>query len=349
MSKVPFDALVYDAGFNHRPIDIPYVHELRGDMAKNKELLVKMKVARMTVAGDDGASETRYKIIDGGHRYHALQDLRITDPTAFDCIAPGGKIEVELTDGDLSKLRDKSVRHNTYRKALEPWEEYAEIRRRTAEGQDQYEIAEVLRIQQPRVAEYLSFEKVCTDGHVLWKQGLLSRSDMVKLASLDSEDQENALAAFRAVTGVADAKEAKAAKAEARKDLGKTAKEKGQTRSYANAGKPTRQKLASYVPAVVVRAAQAQNAVDQAFYNAFAAAFKVFNGELAFEKIDPAKSYYSKKDVEQSTKLLAELEAKAAKKAEKQKTKEKAPPKAPSKKAPKKAPKKASPKKGAKK
>lgn len=358
IKKVPFDDIIYDEHFNHRPIDIAYKHELRGDIERKKELLEHLKVAKVIVAGDDGASEVKYKIVDGAHRFHALLDLRLENADVFHTLVPGDKLEVELVEGDVSALRDRSVRHNTYRKALEPWEVYGEIRRRIAEGQDQYEIAEVLRIQQPRVAEYLSFEKVLTDGHIFWKQGLLSHADMVKLASLDTEDQEKALEAFRAATGAVatlagdeassaptaplSAKEVKAAKAAARKNLGKVAKEKGQRREYANAGKPTRQKLASYVPVVASRAVHAKTAGDRTFFNAVAAAFKVFNGELSFEKLDPAKTYVSEKEAKEAEKLLAELEAKEAKKAEKaakaaEKAKAKAKPKGKAKEKPAKA------------
>ena len=253
--KVPFSSIIYDEKFNHRDIAEPFVEELVTSILSDG-LMDEIECAEITVVGDDGASEHRYKIVDGGHRFAALKRIEEQSSEAFAKLAPNGKLEVKIANGDYDALRDRSVKHNTYRKQLEPWEIYAEIVRRTVLGQDQREIAAVLRIQQPRVAEYLSFQKVVAHGHELWRAGAIANADMVKLASLDDDAQEAMLAPFADAHALKseDAKAAKSAKATARKNLKQEAKEKGQKREYVNAGKPTRAKLASYVPEVITRA-----------------------------------------------------------------------------------------------
>lgn len=342
--KIAFNSIVYDPKFNHRSLDRQLVDDLKKSIMVDG-LLSSIECTPYIDVGEEGESVQKHKLVDGAHRHLALCELRdSTDPAeiaTFEKVVPNGKFEVDLTEGDYEKLRERSVKHNTYRKELEPHEVYSEVLRLAGIGRDQYETAEILRIQQPRVAELLSFQAVSLEGHDLWRRGVLSNADMVKLASLSPEDQDTALKAFEGVAGAPATKEAKASKAKARKALKATASEKGSKRAYANAGKPTRKKLASYVPQIAVRAQHAKTADERAFFNALAAAFKVVNGELDFEKISFDKTYVTKKDADEAQKLLDAAAAKAAAKAEKVKAKKPKKEKAAKAEKPAKAPKKA--------
>ena len=51
-------------------------------------------------------------------------------------------------------------------------------------------------VQQPRIAEFLSFQKCITDVHEQWRAGVLSHNDMIQFAALEDEEQEKQLKAF---------------------------------------------------------------------------------------------------------------------------------------------------------
>lgn len=318
---VPFDAIYIKKGFNHRAVSAAYVEDLSKNIAKYG-LLSNLLCVQTFQDGEDIVKNKGYQVIDGEARLRALKQLREDDPARFDELFPNGEIAINLHEGSVSDkdaLKDRSVISNTWRNALKPHEIYSEILRRSGAKQDTYEIAEVMHLQQPRVSEYLSFQNVCEEGHEAWRNELISNADMVRLAALPEEDQQawlsNLNAAVEAAAG--DDKSAKQAKATARKALKADVEDKGDKRTYANAGKPSRQKLASYVPLIAVRAVDSEDETEKAFWGALAAAFKVVNGELDFEKLSPSKSYVTKKDAAEAKKLLAEAEAKAAEKAEK--------------------------------
>lgn len=348
--SVPFSDIYIKKGFNHRAVSDEYVAQLADSIEKHGLLSLYSCVTTYTPDGEVKDGKT-YQVVDGEARHRALTLISKRNPDRFAEIAEGGNIYVNIFDDSnvLSKheMVDRSVISNTWRNQLEPHEVYAEIVRRTNANQDQYEIAEIMHLQQPRVNEYLSFQKVCDKGHEAWKAGLVSNADMVRLAALKVSDQKDFLKNLSsAVEGAeGDQKAVKAAKAAARKALKQQQAESGETRAYANAGKPTRQTLASYVPHITLRAVESEDETEKAFFNAVAAAFQVMNGELAFDKLSPSKSYVTKKAASEAKKALAEIEAKAQAKAEKAAAKaEKAAAKAAKADKPAKAPKEPKPK-----
>lgn len=359
--KVQFDSLV--RGDNHRKINRANVDAIKASMLiPGVGLMSNLEVVSSIDIGKDGEGAQKYKINKGEHRYEALCELRdSTNPEHTDVFAQivkNGKLEVDILEADSDTVKARAIVDNTGRKNLSEPEYYDVIVSLTNDGKDQYEVAALVGLQQPRVAEYLTFQKVHANGHALWRDGVIARADMLNLASLEGDAQEFAIAALGATQTAGSVADVKKAKAEARKAVKKAVKAKGGKREYANAGKPTRQKLASYVPMIAVRAATAKTAEERAFNNAFAAAFKLFNGELEFDKITFDKSYVTKKDAAEAQKLLddaaakaeekaAKLAAKAAKAAEKKKAKPAKKAAAPKKAKP--AKKAAAPKKAAKK
>lgn len=318
-NKIAFDSII--RGDNHRKLDQDNIEHIKATMRlKHIGLRKPIEVVSTVVEGEDGASVQKHKINAGEHRFMALCELRDSlvegDREAFARIVVNGKIDALVLEEEADVLKDIAVVDNTGRKNLSEPELYAVIVDFTQNGKDQYETAALVGLQQPRVAEYLTFKKVISAGHDIWKQGLIARADMVTLAGLDEDEQEKHVDAFIKAAGAAPG-EAKKAKAEVRKSAKKAVKAKGGKREYANAGKPTRQKLASYVPMVTVKAATAKTADERAFNNAFVAAFKVFNGELEFEKVSFDKEYVTKKDAANAQKLLDEAAAKAEAKAAK--------------------------------
>lgn len=322
VSIVSFDDIFVKKGFNYRKTnDAEKIERLAKSIAK-----VGLLQPMNCVASYDNENEAKagkaYQVVDGERRFKALQLFREQDPEGFDAKFPNSEMGIELVTvsaADKAALRDRSVIANAYREDPQPHELYAEVIRRNGAGLDTYEIGEVLNLQQPRVSEFLSFKHVCEEGHEAWRNGQISNADMVQLAALDEEAQQAWLTGLQAaVAEVAeDPKAAKQAKANARKALKAEASESGNVRTYANAGKPSRQTLASYVPYIAVKAAESEDETERAFFNAFAAAFKVINGELSFDKVSATKSYVTKKDAAEAKKALAELEEKATAKAEK--------------------------------
>jgi len=318
--KIPFDSIYYDPKFNHRGIDEQLVADLCESMCRklpNGEytgLLEAIEVTHVIVPGEDGGSESKHKVTDGAHRYLALLRVRDTKEDVFSKIVPNGKIEAKIVEGDLESLKDISVTHNTHRKNLEPWEVYNEIMRRHNQGQDTYEIAGVLRIQQPRVSEFISFQDVLPEIHEKWREGVVAHHDMIQFAALSREDQESAFAAF--LSGVEDAGGKKAA---ARKELKKKVKEKGGKREYANAGKPSRKSMETFAMRAYQGAHTASTAAERHFWNAIAAAFKVVNGQIPFDKLSVDKEYVTKKEVSEAEAALAAEAEKAERKAERAK------------------------------
>jgi ParB-like chromosome segregation protein Spo0J len=319
--SVPFDDIFTKKGFNHRTVSTAVVEDLSKNIAKYG-LLSNITCVQVFKDGEDVVKHKGYQVVDGESRFRALQLLRTENPARFEELFPDAMVFVNLLDvsaADKDALKDRSVISNTYRNALKPHEIYSEILRRHGAKQDTYEIAEVMNLQQPRVSEYLSFQEVCEEVHEAWRNELISNADMLRLSSLSEEEQQSWLSNLSAAVQAAggDDKGAKQAKANARKTLRANVEENGEKRTYANAGKPSRQKLASYVPLIAVRAVDSEDEAEKTFWGALAAAFKVVNGELDFEKLSPSKSYVTKKDAAEAKKLLAEAEAKAAEKAEK--------------------------------
>lgn len=351
--SVPFSSIFVKKGFNHRAVDLEKVERLSANI-EQYGLLSIYTCVQTYVEGSEVPESKAYQVVDGEFRHRAMLLLQKRNPERFEELVPNDTITINLVeDGNVlskSDLIDRSVMSNTWRTQLEPHEVYAEIVRRHNAKQDTYEIGQVMNLQQPRVVEYLSFEKVGDKGHEAWAAGRIANSDMVKLAALSKSDQNAWLKELAEGVEAAggDDKAAKAAKAKARKSLKKDVAEKGAVREYANAGKPSRKTLASYVPHVVLRATDAVDEAEKVFFNAIAAAFQVMNGELEFDKLSPTKSYVTKKAAGEARKLLNEAAEKeqakaykAAAKAEKAAAKEKPAKEKPAKKAPKKAPKKA--------
>jgi hypothetical protein len=204
-----------------------------------------------------------------------------------------------------------------------------------------------MNIQQPRVAEFVSFERLSPDIHDVWREGKLQIPDLIRLSAFDThETQEQALKEFLAALEVpegASPKDAKAAKAKARKGLKDKAKAEGKTRSYDNAGKPSRKKLANYAQYAFVNAHSGRTADERRFWNGVSAAFKVMLGATEFRKVAADKEYVNKRELTEAHTAVQELEEKAEKaraRAASTDEAEAAPKKAP-KKAAKKAPKKA--------
>lgn len=318
--KVPYKSIVCEYATNHRAINPEFVQELKASMlqkvaGKSRGLLEEIKCVFTVRPGDDGMGEEVWLVVDGMHRYTALELLRnSTDPdevAAFEEIVSNGKLSINETAGDAGELRDTAVISNTHRQKLTPYEYYLEAVKRS-QYQDQYEIASVLRIQQPRVAELLSFQKLIPEIHDAWRAGELYTHDLVQFVTLDDDAQAAAFKAFSAQVQAAGG-----SKKEARKALKADVKAKGKKREYANTGKPSRQTLAGFVPHVYVRAHTAKTAKERDFYNALAAAFKVMNGELTFEKLSISQTYVTVKEASAAEQALAEAEAKAAAKAEK--------------------------------
>lgn len=316
--KVKFSDIIYIPALNSRHVDpeSESIKRLSRDIAEYG-LFQDLLVAPHLVDDGDGGHQQKWRIVDGARRYSALRYLEQTNEAAFKREVPDGKMTIKVYEGTQDELHERSVRMNTQREQMEPWEYQYEVVRRHNLGQDQYEIAEALNIQQPRVNEFLSFQKLLPEIVDAWKNHLLHHHDLVKFAAMEPEDQETAFREFSVTVQASGGK-----KAEARKALKKAAKEKGNVREYANAGKPTRQKLASYVPQIAVRAIHAKTAAERAFNNALAAAFKVFNGELDFEKISHEKDYVTQKEALAAQKEIAATEKKAAEKAEKAAAKE---------------------------
>lgn len=320
--SVPFSSLFVKPGFNHRNVKPENVERLSANI-EQYGLLSIYTCVQTYVDGGEVPERKAYQIVDGEQRHRAMLLLQKRNPERFEELVPNDTITVNLVeDGNVlskSDLVDRSVVSNTWRTQLEPHEVYAEIVRRHNAKQDTYEIAQVMNLQQPRVVEYLSFEKVGDKGHEAWAAGRIANSDMVKLAALSKSDQNAWLKELAESVEAAgdDDKAAKAAKAKARKSLKKDVAEKGDVREYANAGKPSRKTLASYVPHVVIRATDAVDETEKVFFNAVAAAFQVMNGELEFEKLSPTKSYVTKKAASEARKLLNEAAEKAQAKADK--------------------------------
>jgi hypothetical protein len=344
MKKVSFDSIVADKKLNHRGTDPGAVDVILQSLPKHGLItpITCMAVVRPT---EDGGSEQIFKVIDGFHRFDAVKKFRKKDPEAFEKLFPNGKLEITVRDGDPEELHDQGIVANTHRKQLEPWEIYAEIVRRERLGRDQYETAADLNIQQPRIAEFLSFQKCITDVHEQWRAGVLSHNDMIQFAALEDEEQEKQLKTFLSGVEASGGK-----KAEARKELKKKAQEG--KREYANAGKPSRKKLESFAQHAYVNAVSSEKAADRHFWNAIAAAFKVVNGETDFKKLTPEKEWVSKKEAtaaEEFVALEAERLARKAEKAKKEAAAERAAAKASAEKpAKKKAAKKAAKKKSKK-
>jgi ParB-like chromosome segregation protein Spo0J len=312
IKKVSFDSVFIDPARLIRPIDPENVAEKKASLLAYG-YFDPIKVALVTSVGDDGGTEHKWAVTDGGNRYTALTEIRAEKPEAFEEILQKGQITINVQKGDLESLRDISNASNAYARPLTPPELYLEIVRMSHANRDQREIGEALNLQQPRVNEFLSFQRVIAEAHAKWREGVLKTSDMINLAALKEEDQVGALQAF--IEGIAH--EGAGGKAQSRKALRKAAEEKGGKRQYVNKGKPTRAKLASYVPRIAVQAKNAKTAGERAFYNALAAAFKVVNGEVEFEKVSFDKEYVTEKDAKAAEKLIAEQEEKARLKAEK--------------------------------
>lgn len=311
VKKIEFATLVADKKMNHRGLDQELVDSLIHSI-QDVGLRTPLTCVSVVRASDDGASEQCFKVVDGFHRHKALEKIFKKDPEAFAKLFPGGKVEISVAEGDVEELHDLGVIMNTHRKQLEPWEIYAEIVRRERAGRDQYETAADLRIQQPRIAEFLSFQKCITDVHEQWRAGVLSHNDMIQFAALDADEQEKQLKTF--LTGVAASG---GKKAEARKELKKKAQEG--KREYANSGKPSRKKLESFAQHAYVNAVSSEKAADRHFWNAIAAAFKVVNGETDFKKLTPEKEWVSKKEATAAEEFVTLEQERAAKKAERAK------------------------------
>jgi hypothetical protein len=308
--KIKFADIVYSPAFNTRAIDDNFVENLTKDIPKFG-LSQNLHVASHMAEDADGEMKQLWRLVDGNHRYLALDFLRNNKEEAFNKAVPGGTLEVLVIEGDVDALRDHSERMNAQRVQMQPWELMASIIRRRDAGQNQYDISEMLNIQQPRVNEYLSFEKLLPEIIDAWKSGLLHHQDLVKFATMSAEDQETAFTGFEK-----SVKETGGKKAKARKDLKKAAKEKGNVREYANAGKPTRKKLEGYVPFVARSAQTAEDEVTSAFFNGLAAGLKIVNGTVDFAKVSPEKSYTTKADARLADKVEAEEAEKAEAKAE---------------------------------
>lgn len=354
--SVPFSSIFVKKGFNHRAVDLEKVERLSANI-EQYGLLSVYTCVQTYVDGGEVPESKAHQIVDGEYRHRAMLSLQKRNPERFEELVPNDTIDVNLVDDGnvLSKsdLTDRSVISNMWRTQLEPHEVYAEIVRRHHAKQDTYEISQVMNLQQPRVVEYLAFQDVTEKGHEAWAAGRISHGDMVKLSTLSASEQKAWIKGLAEAVEAAggDEKAAKTAKAQARKALKKDVAEKGNVREYANAGKPSRKTLASYVPHVVLRATDAVDETEKVFFNAIAAAFQVMNGELEFDKLNPTKTYVTKKAASEARKLLNEIEEKAqakeekaAAKAEKAAAKEEKPAKekkAPAKKAAKKPAKKA--------
>ncbi len=293
--------------------------------------------------GEDSSAEV-FDVVAGYHRFDALTSFQERNPEGFLKKFPGGKIDCVVVEGDDERLHDVGTIENAAHLGLSPWDYQREVMRRIRRGQDQYEIATILHIAQPRVAEYVAIEGLIQELKDAWKDGLLATHDLVKFTSLSEEDQFAELAKFsgaiKALPADASEKDKKKAKGAARKQLAKAAKEKGTKRAYANAGKPTRTKLLSYIPTIAQRALETVelDPAMSAFYNGLAAGLKIVNGEVNFDKIDATKTYVTKKDAAEAVKLAKAAEEKAAAQAEKAAAREE---REAAKKAAKKAPKKA--------
>ncbi len=340
IKKVAFSSIFYDPAFNPRGIDPANVKEKKLSILSNG-YFDPIKVTLVNELGDNGVARHRWRVVDGAHRFLALEEISKEKALEFENMFPKGQISVNIQTGDTELLRDISNVSNAYARPLTPSEIYTEVVRMSHAERDQREIAEVMNIQQPRVAELLSFQRVIPEAHAQWREGVLKHTDMINLAALKEADQVGALKAF--VEGISH--EGAGGKAQSRRALRQAAEESGNKRTYVNKGKPTRAKLASYVPVIALQAKNAKTKNERAFYNALAAAFKVVNGELEFEKVSFEKEYVTDKDARAAEKALAEQEAKAQAKAEKAAAREakkaaKAAVAAPEE-APKKAPKKA--------
>lgn len=303
--KINFDDIVYIPKLNSRTVDMDTIPALAKDI-EEYGLFQDILVASHLMDDGDGGMKEKWRPVDGARRYLALKMVQERNPEAFARLVPGGKLSTVLIEGDEEALFDRSIKMNTQREQMKPWEIQAEIVRRDTLGQNQYDIAEILNIQQPRVNEYLSFKRLIPEVMNAWKSEIVHHHDLVKFATMSPEDQESTLAGFLAEVVASGGKKAKA-----RKALKKAVKEKGNVREYANAGKPTRKKIASYVPFIARSAQQAEDEVAAAFYNGLAAGVKMVEGEVAFEKLSPAKTYTTKADAKAADKLEAEATEKA--------------------------------------
>lgn len=315
--KIPFSAMRCIHAKNPRGFNKDHADALSRDIENDPNgMFMPVIVHPFVEATDEGAVEL-YEIVAGFHRFDALEMFQTRNPEGFLKKFPGGKIDCVVVEGDDERLHDVGTIENAAHMGLQPWDYQREVMRRIRRGQDQYEIATILHIAQPRVAEYVAIDSLVQDLKDAWKDGILATHDLVKFTALSEEDQYAELAKFtgaiKALPADASEKDKKKAKGAARKQLEKAAKEKGTKRAYANAGKPTRAKLLSYIPTIAQRALETVelDPAMSAFYNGLAAGLKIVNGEVNFDKVDATKTYVTKKDAAEAVKLAKAAEEKA--------------------------------------
>lgn len=331
-TKVAFESLEHSKKYNHRAGDNADPKHEEGIAALARSILrVGAYRALDVVPGTKLKGETEVetnRVSDGDRRFRALKLIKKEHPEDFDKLCPNGKVEVNLVADDVDAARRRGIEFNTHSEGLTPRQQYLEVlkyaKKEKVDGvstvTNQYDIAELLNIQQPRVAEFLSFEeKLIEAAHTAWEEGILAPRDLVKLAALSEDKQKQAVADFRAAHKAAG----KNAKAGVRKALKASAAESGNVRQYANAGAPSRQKISTFAKTSYSLAHTAKTAAERTFHNAIAAAFKVVSGQLSFDKLDPSKDYVSAKEAKDAAAFLEEQAAKAEKKAERAKNKAK--------------------------